>query len=58
MFHVYLVKIDGNPVGIVANSADGYRFYAIGQFFRDLESLVFGSVENARRAALILARQA
>jgi hypothetical protein len=54
MFHVYLVKIGANAIGIVANAPGGYRFYAIKQSFNELETLVFDSAEDARSAAIIL----
>ncbi|QGM97773.1 hypothetical protein [Methylocystis parvus] len=58
MFHVFLVKIGASPVGIVANAAGGFRFYAIEQSFHELESLVFDSAEDARSAAVILSGSA
>jgi hypothetical protein len=54
MFHVYLVKIGANSVGVVARGSEGYRFYAILSSFRELEDLLFDSAEDARSAALIL----
>lgn len=54
MFHVYLIKINADPVGVVAQGAEGFRFYAITQSFGELEDLVFDSAEDARSAALIL----
>jgi hypothetical protein len=54
MFHVYLIKIDTDPVGIVADGPEGYRFYAIQRSFGELEGLVFNSAEDARSAALVL----
>jgi hypothetical protein len=54
MFHVYLVRIDADPVGVVARGPEGYRFYAIAQAFGELETLIFDSAEDARSAALIL----
>ncbi|BDV35631.1 hypothetical protein [Methylocystis iwaonis] len=54
MFHVYLIKIGVDPVGVVADGPEGYRFYAIEDSFRELEELVFDRAEDARSAAVIL----
>lgn len=54
MFHVYLIRIDSNPVGVAAQCPEGFRFYAISQFFRELEALVFDTAEDIRSAALRL----
>ncbi len=54
MFHVYLIKIDSAPVGVVARAPEGFRFYAMTRRFNGLENLIFNSAEDARAAALIL----
>jgi hypothetical protein len=54
MFHVYLIKIDSNAVGVAAQSPEGFRFYAISQRFGELEALVFDNAEAIRSAALLL----
>jgi hypothetical protein len=54
MFYVYLIKVDANPVGVVARATEGYRFYAISHSLGALENLVFDSAEAARSAALVL----
>lgn len=54
MFHVYLVRINADPVGVVARDAEGFRFYAISRRFESLEPLIFDSAEDARSAALVL----
>lgn len=58
MFHVYLIKIDANPVGVAAQGPEGFRFYAISQDFGDLEQLIFDSADDIRSAALILSGRA
>jgi hypothetical protein len=58
MFHVYLIKIDADPVGVAAQAPEGYRFYAISQDFRELEQLVFSALGDIRSAALILSGRA
>ncbi len=54
MFHVYIVDVGAKPVGVIARSLEGYRFYAVEQDYCGLESLVFDSEEAARSAALSL----
>ncbi|WP_363351991.1 hypothetical protein [Methylocystis echinoides] len=54
MFHVYLIKIAASPVGVVARSPEGFRFYAMARHFTALENLIFDSAEDARAAAMIL----
>jgi hypothetical protein len=54
MFHVYLIKIDADPVGVAAQGPEGFRFYAISQAFGDLEQLIFDSADDVRSAALVL----
>jgi hypothetical protein len=58
MFHVYLIKIDVDPVGVVARAPEGFRFYAIAHAFGELEHLLFDSAEDARSAALALSGKA
>jgi hypothetical protein len=58
MFHVYLIKIDADPVGVAARGPEGFRFYAISQAFGDLEQLIFDSAYDVRSAALILSGRA
>lgn len=54
MFHVFLIKIDADPVGVAAQGPEGFRFYAISQLFHELEQLVFDSADDIRSAALLL----
>ena len=54
MFHVYLIKIDADPVGVAAQGPDGFRFYSFSQLFGELEQLVFDTADDIRSAALIL----
>ncbi len=58
MFHVFLIKIDANPVGVVARGPEGFRFYAVAQRYGELEGLIFDSAEDARSAALVLSERA
>ncbi|CAJ0873526.1 hypothetical protein AMST5_02517 [freshwater sediment metagenome] len=58
MFHVYLIKIDADPVGVAAQGPDGFRFYAFSQLFGELEQLVFDTADDIRSAALILSGRA
>ena len=54
MFHVYLIKIDADPVGVAAQGPEGFRFYAFSQTFWALEKLIFVSADDVRSAALVL----
>jgi hypothetical protein len=58
MFHVYLIKIETDPVGVAAQGPEGFRFYAISQAFGELEALLFDSADDVRSAALILSGRA
>jgi hypothetical protein len=51
LFHVYLIKIGAQAVGIVTQAAEGYRFYAVAQACSALETQIFGSAEEAHSAA-------
>lgn len=57
MFHVFLVKIGSNAVGIIADAPGGYRFYAIEQAFHELERLIFDRAEDAKSAVVLLSQQ-
>jgi len=51
MSDAYAVKLDDDPVGVVARTETGYRFYAGGAPLLALEGRIFESVEAALSAA-------
>jgi hypothetical protein len=55
-FYVHLVEIDQNPVGIVAQSDEGYRFLAFNNAFAALEDSLFDDADEACSAAIALER--
>lgn len=54
MFHVHLVEIGQNFIGVVARSGDGYRFLAIDSAFAGLEESCFDGADDACSAAIVL----
>ena len=46
------IEIGDEAVGVIARETEGYRFYAAKASYRILEGRVFGSAEEAHKAAL------
>ncbi|MFY9655813.1 MAG: hypothetical protein WAK01_04375 [Methylocystis sp.] len=55
-FYVHLVEIDQNPIGIVTQSDDGYRFLAFNNTFACLEASLFDDADEACSAIIALER--
>jgi hypothetical protein len=52
----FIIEISSQAAGIVVRHADGYRFFAASHRFNSMEGQVFGSANEAERAALRLAK--
>lgn len=55
-FYVHLVEIDQNPIGVVTQSDEGYRFLAFNNAFACLEDSLFDDADEACHAAIALER--
>jgi hypothetical protein len=55
-FYVHLVEIDQNPIGVVTQSDEGYRFLAFNNAFVCLEDSLFYDADEACSAAIALER--
>jgi len=52
----FIIEISSQAVGIVVRNDEGYRFFAASHRFNALEGQLFGSANDAERAALRIAK--
>lgn len=58
MSNAFVIEVADMDAGIVVEERSGFRFFASGPAFRAMENRCFRRIEDARRAAELLAGKA
>lgn len=57
MSNAFVIEVAGMDAGIVVEERGGFRFFSSDHTFRAMENRCFRRIDDARRAALLLAEK-